>query len=99
MVLTLPYFFVGSVFTIAHLGRAVLIYLSITYYKPPTVNFLFNSTIFYSGDQVKYKVYEFKLHPGRYKAELATTNGAHNIKEVVFFFVDESPPKNKKIHN
>ena len=49
------------------------------------VNFLFNSIVVYSAEQAKYRVSEFKLHPGKYHAQLITINGGNNVKEVTFW--------------
>ena len=49
------------------------------------MNFLFQTTIRREGFQLDYNVYEFKLHPGKYKAELITPANPEFIKQIVFW--------------
>ena len=63
------------------------------------MNFLFNSTVVDAGETIRYTVYEFRLFPGKYKAELKTINGGAHLKEIIFWKVrgkwkTEPPTKN-----
>ena len=49
------------------------------------MNFLFQTTIYQKGIELGYNVYEFKLQPGRYKAELITPESSRFMKEIVFW--------------
>jgi hypothetical protein len=49
------------------------------------MNFLFQTTIRQKGVELDYKVYEFKLHPGKFRAELITPADSHFTKEVTFW--------------
>lgn len=49
------------------------------------MKFLFQTTIRQRGLELDYKVYEFKLHPGKYKAELITPTQTEFTKEITFW--------------
>ena len=50
------------------------------------MRFLFPATVVLEGIKCDYKVYEFKLHPGKYKAELSSSASSHHlVKEIIFW--------------
>jgi hypothetical protein len=49
------------------------------------MNFLFKTTIHQRGLELNYNVFEFKLHPGKYKAELTTPESSRFMKEIIFW--------------
>jgi len=48
------------------------------------MRFLFESTIIEDGEELRCKVYEFKLNPGRYKAEVFD-GSSKPCKEIIFW--------------
>jgi hypothetical protein len=52
---------------------------------PPIMKFLFPTTISLDNEKYDYIVYEFKLAPGKYKAELTSPNKWNSIKEIIFW--------------
>jgi hypothetical protein len=49
------------------------------------MNFLFYATIRRQGFELDYNIYEFRLQPGKYKAELTTPANPEFIKEIIFW--------------
>jgi hypothetical protein len=41
--------------------------------------------VYQKGVKLDYNVYEFKLHPGKYKANLITAESSRFMKEIVFW--------------
>jgi hypothetical protein len=65
------------------------------------MNFLFSSTVVDGGELMRYRVYEFKASPGKYKAELRTIGGSMHVKEITFWkdhgnWKTEPPTKDAK---
>jgi hypothetical protein len=49
------------------------------------MTFLLHSTVNWDGKKSDYNIYEFKLVPLKYKAELISSNVNFPIKEIVFW--------------
>lgn len=54
------------------------------------MNFLFHTTVFDQGMKLDYNVFEFKLAPGKYKAELISPDDNTHIREVIFWKENEA---------
>lgn|GEM_PF-4540232 len=49
------------------------------------MRFLFPATVSLEGEKCEYKVYEFKLTPGKYKAELSSAAKWSVVREITFW--------------
>jgi len=49
------------------------------------MTFLFLATVIWNGKKSEYNVFEFKLNPSRYKAELISSTIKFPVKEIIFW--------------
>ena len=49
------------------------------------MKFLFPTTVVWDGEKYRYKLYQFKLTPDKFRAELTSASFGHPIKEIIFW--------------